>query len=316
MATLGGHGFGAKVALATAINNMDRCTGVINLDGGPLDHRYYEAYQELESYVKLANEMPIEKMDYNQAVKYLDKIECKKWASIFKQNLEDKGGSVVWASNLTDLCANMKKLHPDVAIWSQSYGLWPGQALAIFAAHSRWVHLSTNTLQFYNVIPRLQGKFPGHINTHAGDFEGPMNHWCMKDQMMIIFGHSLKRCGDGLSGMMVVMYSLLIRLKLDGTIYQTVELTRKQILLMVNSLLNMFTITIYTLMLMRNREQLEVFKEPIPVNSCQEENSVMKADGDNMTITLNQLLTLYLFKLKDEIKRIKTSQFILTLYLT
>ena len=43
MATLGGHGFGAKDALATAINNMDRCTGVVNLDGGPLDHTYYEA---------------------------------------------------------------------------------------------------------------------------------------------------------------------------------------------------------------------------------------------------------------------------------
>jgi pimeloyl-ACP methyl ester carboxylesterase len=47
MATLGGHGFGAKVALATAINNMERTTGVIMLEGGPLDHRYYEAYQEL-----------------------------------------------------------------------------------------------------------------------------------------------------------------------------------------------------------------------------------------------------------------------------
>lgn len=44
MATLGGHGFGAKVALATAINNMDRVTGVINLEGGPLDHRFYDAY--------------------------------------------------------------------------------------------------------------------------------------------------------------------------------------------------------------------------------------------------------------------------------
>lgn len=51
MATFGGHGFGAKVALASAINNMNRCTGVINLEGGPLDHRHYESYQELESYV-------------------------------------------------------------------------------------------------------------------------------------------------------------------------------------------------------------------------------------------------------------------------
>lgn len=65
MATLGGHGFGAKVALATAISNMDRCTGVINLDGGPLDHTYYEAYQELSSYVEIAVNMPIATMEYS-----------------------------------------------------------------------------------------------------------------------------------------------------------------------------------------------------------------------------------------------------------
>ena len=51
MATIGGHGFGAKVATATAINNLDRFTGVINLEGGPIDHRYHEAYQELASYI-------------------------------------------------------------------------------------------------------------------------------------------------------------------------------------------------------------------------------------------------------------------------
>ena len=51
MATIGGHGFGAKVAAATASSNLDRFTGVIQYEGGPLDHRYYEAYQELEAYV-------------------------------------------------------------------------------------------------------------------------------------------------------------------------------------------------------------------------------------------------------------------------
>ena len=65
MATLGGHGFGAKVATATAINNMDRCTGVINLEGGPLNHTYYEAYQELKSYVDVASSMNLAKMDVN-----------------------------------------------------------------------------------------------------------------------------------------------------------------------------------------------------------------------------------------------------------
>lgn len=71
MATLGGHGFGAKVALATAINNMDRCTGVINLDGGPLDHRYYEAYQELQGYVETAAKLDIANSDYASAVRFV-----------------------------------------------------------------------------------------------------------------------------------------------------------------------------------------------------------------------------------------------------
>lgn len=51
MATIGGHGFGAKVALATATNHLERFTGVMCLDGGPLDHTYYDAYQELKSFV-------------------------------------------------------------------------------------------------------------------------------------------------------------------------------------------------------------------------------------------------------------------------
>jgi hypothetical protein len=47
---LGGHGIGAKLALATGCYNPERVTGiciilgVFNLDGGPLDHRYYESF--------------------------------------------------------------------------------------------------------------------------------------------------------------------------------------------------------------------------------------------------------------------------------
>lgn len=51
MATIGGHGFGAKVAIAAATSHLDWFTGLMCLDGGPLDHTYYEAYQELKSYV-------------------------------------------------------------------------------------------------------------------------------------------------------------------------------------------------------------------------------------------------------------------------
>ncbi len=39
---------------------MDRFTGVMCLEGGPLDHRYYEAYQELVEFVRAASEINLE----------------------------------------------------------------------------------------------------------------------------------------------------------------------------------------------------------------------------------------------------------------
>lgn len=70
----------------------------------------------------------------------------------------------------------MSKNYADVAVWSHAYGLWPGQALCLFANYSRWVHLSTNTLPFYNVFPRLENEFGRHLNIH-GMSESPLNHW-------------------------------------------------------------------------------------------------------------------------------------------
>ena len=182
LATIGGHGFGAKVAAATAINHMDRFTGLIQYEGGPLNHKYHEAYQELETYVKCAASLDLANLDANGAIKAIDThVTCKKWASIFKQALNTEGSSLSWDVNMEALAADMAKNVPNTANWAQSYGLWPGQTLAIFAAHSRWIHLSTNTLPFYNVMPRLQNQFPDQITTWANDLHGPMTHWMHED---------------------------------------------------------------------------------------------------------------------------------------
>lgn len=156
MATIGGHGFGAKVATATAINHTNRFTGVICLEGGPVDNTYHEAYQELVSYIDAARNLKIENLTAQEAVKKIyERIEHPKWRQIFLQNVLTEKGTLQWQCNMEDLYKNTRKFLSEVSYWGPSYGLWPGQALAIFAAHSRWVHLSTNTLPFYNVFPRL-----------------------------------------------------------------------------------------------------------------------------------------------------------------
>jgi hypothetical protein len=84
-----------------------------------------------------------------------DNVLDRKWASIFKQNLVQEGSGLSWVINLNAMDADVRKYRPNLSGWSKSYGLWPGQTLALFAAHSRWVHLSTNTLPFYNIFPKL-----------------------------------------------------------------------------------------------------------------------------------------------------------------
>lgn len=80
LATIGGHGFGAKVATVTAVDNLNRFTGLMLLDGGPIDHKHHESYNELESYVNAAKQLNLSECDLSAANKYLDQhIECPKW---------------------------------------------------------------------------------------------------------------------------------------------------------------------------------------------------------------------------------------------
>lgn len=51
MATVGGHGYGAKVASAFGSYHMDRTTGVVCLEGGPVDNSFHEAWQEVQGLV-------------------------------------------------------------------------------------------------------------------------------------------------------------------------------------------------------------------------------------------------------------------------
>lgn len=97
MATIGGHGFGAKVATVTANNNLNRFTGVVCLEGAPINHKYYEAYQELEKYVEIAAKMNIHNLTPAEAVKHLsENISDPMWKHIFVQNIVPDRGALAW----------------------------------------------------------------------------------------------------------------------------------------------------------------------------------------------------------------------------
>lgn len=99
------------------------------------------------------------------------------WNKIFRQNVNTSKGYPSWDFNLDAIVKNMQKNEPDLATWSQSYGLWPGRAWVMLAAYSKWYHLSTNTLPFYNVFPRLEGQFGRSEFNIFGNNEKADNHW-------------------------------------------------------------------------------------------------------------------------------------------
>lgn len=119
MATIGGHGFGAKLATATAINHLNRFTGVVCFDGGPLDHRYYEAWHEIVDYTKALSKLDLSSIDQATAFKQIDNIVgCPKWAHTFKQNVNADKNPLQWNSNMTGVVKNMNKQLCDLAYWS------------------------------------------------------------------------------------------------------------------------------------------------------------------------------------------------------
>lgn len=59
MATVGGHGYGAKVASAFGSYYMEKTTGVVCLEGGPLDNSFHEAWEEVKNLVSTLGKIDV-----------------------------------------------------------------------------------------------------------------------------------------------------------------------------------------------------------------------------------------------------------------
>ena len=59
MATVGGHGYGAKVASAFGSYHMEKTTGVVCLEGGPVDNSYHEAWEEVKDLVQILGKINV-----------------------------------------------------------------------------------------------------------------------------------------------------------------------------------------------------------------------------------------------------------------
>jgi pimeloyl-ACP methyl ester carboxylesterase len=163
MVTIGGHGYGAKIACAFGTTFLDRTTGVMCLDGGPIDNTYHKGWHDAKSAINSAYTISKSVSSTGEFIRKLDKeVIHPKWGSIIKQNIVESTSGLSFKFNLDRLYINANKPRSDISKFSEAYGLFPGRAFVQFAAEGDWVHLSTNTIPIYKFFPKLEGCFPSN----------------------------------------------------------------------------------------------------------------------------------------------------------
>lgn len=175
-ATLAGHGFGGKLALAVGCYHAERVTGVVSIDSAPLDQRYHEAFREFREYIDFCShlDLSMSRPDVEHLLK--KHIADPKWRAIFTQNIKRVQDKLQWDFEMNYLARNILFNKSDsLGAWSEKHGLYTGRVRFIFPEYSRWVHMNTNTLPMLKVAVRCGG-FGRDIFALQGD-ENPLNHW-------------------------------------------------------------------------------------------------------------------------------------------
>lgn len=72
--TVGGHGYGAKIACVFGSLFHNRVSGVACFEGGPLNHAYYEAWEKLRDYIIHCSQIPTDNISATDFNKRIDTI--------------------------------------------------------------------------------------------------------------------------------------------------------------------------------------------------------------------------------------------------
>lgn len=176
IATIGGHGYGAKIACAFGSSYLDRTSGVMCLEGGPVDITYHQAWHDTKHAIDTAYKLSKSTTSSSEFIKKLDKeITHPMWGKIIKKNIIEGSSGLSFKFNLEALYRNSQRHRPDVAKFDESYGLFPGRAFVQFASHSEHILLATNTIPIYKFFPKLEGCFISSYFNFIQCKEGPLS---------------------------------------------------------------------------------------------------------------------------------------------
>jgi pimeloyl-ACP methyl ester carboxylesterase len=178
--TIGGHGYGAKIACVFGSNYLERTSGVMCVEGGPVDISYHAAWHETKKAINSAFNHSRSSTSLADFTRKLDKeVTHSKWNKIIKQNVAESSSGLSFKFNLEGLHKNVNKPYPDISSWSTLHGLFPGRAFVNFASESHHILLATNTIPFYKFFPKLEGRFPSSDFNFIQTDDSPLSKYLL-----------------------------------------------------------------------------------------------------------------------------------------
>lgn len=182
MATVGGHGFGAKNALMAGCFKHDLVTGILAYDYSPQDYCYSRVGNNFRGLLTKLNALSGKQFEKAEFDQLLAQVASPKMRAILGQNLRQVGArtfelkfNLPAVTHLAEEFINWKKIQ---------YGLYPGRVNFVFPEYSNFVFLGTNTLPMMRVCPKAQGYFHD-IQMVLTESDNPeLNHWIYEDPLL------------------------------------------------------------------------------------------------------------------------------------
>jgi len=185
MATMAGHGFGAKNAMLVGCYKPHLVTGILAYDYAPQDYTYFRAAKTYESVLKGVKDIQgLSRMSFDRFSDHLeDSVQNPKLKSLLEQNFVlGKDGRRSMRFNLDFVLHRFN----DLVNWKNSYGIFGGRTRFIFPEYSDFVFLNSNTLSMLKVCVQNNGlhqdinTLPCYKNDNPEE-----NHWIYEQPDLI-----------------------------------------------------------------------------------------------------------------------------------
>lgn len=184
MATLGGHGFGAKNAMVVGTFRPELVTGIFAYNYAPQDYTYFRPAATLREVAKKLADLdgkPFSKQTFDKIVE--GTVQCKKTQKILQQNLKQQNAKEFGLRYNSKFIGEQFE---ELVNWkSIPYGLYGGRSSFIFPEFSHHVFLGSNTNSMMKVCVQNNGFFRDIHNVQCESDNPESNHWIYEQPELI-----------------------------------------------------------------------------------------------------------------------------------